>query len=1030
MAGLCLLTEAIVWAGEVCMEAEDFKIESGWKVISGYEGYFPAEPNIWSGNRLKAESGPGTAQAKLEILVPQDGEYNLWVRYESPFGFDIPFRVRIVQNGKEKISAVFGRKDDVKYFPGRGWLVQGPWYYHNTDYVYQKVTCKLGAGPATVVLEKSPATSREAARIIDLLYLTSDLTLTDFKNEWAWPRGGTGSPILSRFRKPVYFKIRVPSTATAPALLKIESRFWGVGYFHGPRETYYFTKDGITTTNPPDNIFLPPGSETGWQEIRLLSSYPAHIFAVTNQPVELVVTRNPAKEKPVVLPLKPSSEDKKNSKGWLSEYYTRAKTQIVVDTGHTVYAENILKGKSAVLLSDYLNELLRKVREYRVEGTHPKLLGLLSAFPIRIGDFDMRELVAATGLTGQYMQSSPEVYGPDGARFGFNQNQGYISLQNLHISLRGLGRYCYEGDYTKLKEIYQNRYQELKANGLGGLAQTIKLIEEAGPPPLSTLRTWDKINEQFRQYLKEQGAPISDVLGTETEKDPALYYHSTYFRTLLFARNCAGATKLVEEIFPAGSRTHSGSFLPSIGANPVLYHGIDPFLLFSERGVTAYSSEISWGMNTPDYIGPEVESYEGAIGRALAKYYDCPMGAYVISDPARGYRPDIVGLTAYSLAANGFTFWNYYTMHFPEGCSIIGYPEMFKAIKRINYRLGVVEDKLIAARVVPADTALGWSLTTDIWDIRDGEVEPFYLSPGNTIYAGERTYLYLLLRHLGQRVDILSEADLTAGYLDKYKTYILIGDHLRPEAAAAIREWVRKGGTLISVAGGGLFDHYDRPLETLKEVFGIKNASLVKKAVTLRPKMELLHAVPLDTLTLNGAVLPVLGYRQAFTTAAGQPLGWYANGEIGAVANVYGRGKSLIIGTLPGTAYLYKAFPLVPYGRGGEDLSEYNYPRYNQQVFQTMRLLLGSYLPVPSLHTSEPLVEAQLLKNKESGALYISLVNYSGRKVSGCEVMLDTKFLGGIKGAESPYQKVVTVRKDDVLKVRLNMDKFDFLILK
>jgi len=1030
VAGLCLSMKAIVWAGEVCMEAEDFNVESGWKVISGYEGYFPAEPNVWSANRLKADPGKVAARAKLEIAVPKAGEYNLWVRYESPFGFDVPFRVRIVQNGKEKISAIFGRKDDVKCFPGRGWLVQGPWYYHNTDYVYQKVGCRLEAGPATVVLEKTTASSPEAARVIDLLYLTDDLTLTDFKNEWAWPRGGVGSPILSKFRKPVYFKIRVPATAKGPVLVQIESRFWGVGYFHGPRETYYFTKDGVTTIKPADNLLLSPGSETGWQEIKLLSCYPAHIFAVTNQPVELMVTRNPSKEKPVVLPLKPSSEDRDNN-GRPSEYHTRAITQIVVDTGHTAYTENILKGKPAVLLSDYLNELLTEIQQYRVEGRRPKLLGLLSAFPIRIGDFDMRELVKSTGLTSQYMQSSPEVYGPDGAKFGFNQSRGYISLQNLHISIRGLGRNCYEGDYTRLKEIYQKRYQELKADGLGNLPQTIKLIEEAGPPPLTTLRTWDKINEQFRQYLKsQQDPPISDVLGTETEKDPALYYHSTYFRSLLFARNCAGATKLVEEIFPAGSRTHSGSFLPSIGANPVLYHGIDPFLLFSERGVTAYSSEISWGMNTPDYIGPEVESYEGAIGRALAKYYDCPMGAYVISDPARGYHPDLVELTAYSLAANGFTFWNYYTMFYPEGCSIIGYPEMLKAIKRINYRLGVVEDKLVAARVAPADTAIGWSLTTDIWDIRHGKVEPDYLSPGNTIYAGERTYLYILLRHLGHRVDILGESDLTSGYLNKYKTYILVGDHLRPEAAAAIREWVRNGGTLVSVAGGGLFDHYDRPLETLKEVFGIKSASLEKKALTLRPKLELLHTVPIDTLTLNGNVMPVLGYRQTFITSTGQPVGWYDSGEIGAVANNYGKGKALIIGTLPGTAYLYKAFPLLPYGRGGEDLSEYNYPGYNQQVFQTISQALNSYLPVSPLRTSEPLVEAQLLQNKETGDWYISLVNYSGKKVHGCEVILDTKVLGGITGAESPYQKVIMVQKGDILKVQLNMEKFDFLILK
>jgi hypothetical protein len=80
-------------AAEICIEAEDFNVISGWKIIKDFEVYFSSLPATWSGNRIKTETHIPQALATKKIVVPENGQYNPSVRYESEAGFNSLFTI-------------------------------------------------------------------------------------------------------------------------------------------------------------------------------------------------------------------------------------------------------------------------------------------------------------------------------------------------------------------------------------------------------------------------------------------------------------------------------------------------------------------------------------------------------------------------------------------------------------------------------------------------------------------------------------------------------------------------------------------------------------------------------------------------------------------------------------------------------------------------------------------------------------------------------------------------------------------------
>lgn len=1004
LIAVLLISAGIAMCFELPIDAEKFDYLKGWKIMPG--GYFSGQPNIWSLNVIIGDEKDTPAIARKDIEIPATGKYNLWVRYESCYGFGSVFSISVVQNKKLVAKQTFGRIEDEKYFPfGKGYTKQYPWYWHNTDFVYQGMTVELEKGNAQIIISKDKNQKPAAKRVIDLVYLTDDLTIVP-GNDWNW-RGKNEPPIISRFKTPIYVRI---TAIEGSSEVNAKTSLYLMGYYKGPQDTYYALNGNLSEQKPKTKQVLSAGETTGWQKIMVSTVMPAELTFTKKGEGKIIAEIATEKEQNIVK--KVELKDREEA------------VSVIVAIGKKRYEEGLLGKNKALTVEEILQRQKQILDNYKLSGSPAKKLflcfGLLGPRYLK----EQFELALACGANAAAYRSHSEIFGINPTLKGFDTDTGALTVHNAHMT-----KACYEGDFSALEARYKKLAEDMEKTLGRKIPYRIKLIEEAGPPSFETLMSYKGIKQRYQDYLKSEGLTLEQV-----EKDTDIaFYHQHRFRSLVFAQLNAKATELIEKYFPAGTKTNSGSIFPSTGGFSTLDRGDDPFLLFKERGVTEFSSEISWGWGgSPDYIGPQVQSYEAALARSLSKYHNCPMGSYLIADGNRGYTGDYVELASYPMYTQDFKWLHYYYFGWISECTFIGCPDVLKGIKRTSYNLGKVEDEILNSKIVPASIAIGWSSSTDIWDL--AVKDEIQYGTGNCIYPQERLNLYLILRHLSFPCDIVSEEDIEEGYLDRYKAFIWVGDHIKKQAAEKLRSWVEKGGILISVAGGGFFDHYNKPLETLLPVYGVKSSHLEKKAIALRPKLELLHEKSLDKVSFKmpggkEITFDIYGYRQSFQPDTGKVIARYQNGEVACVENNFGKGKSIIMGFLPGPTYFKPAIPLKPYGRGGiDELSQFVPTVFKKDVPDIFGYLLSDInRPVIS---SEPLVEP--IVRKSDYGYVIPLINYTGKKLNKLILTLNIKDLNNIEKIESLFSKISSVKKvAGVYQIELiNIGKFDCVKIK
>src|ERR1043166_7051096 len=262
-----------VLAPAVAVEAEDFTIGNGWRVVRNGQGNYMVDiigfQHI-SGERLLGTDSNATASAFADITVPQASDYRLWVRYEYPPFSDTRFNVAVQQGGKEILSAPMGAKDNPRYAFGETARPQYDPAWGPEGLVEEVVTVRgLQAGPARIflrVIGQPQVPGRAANRNIDLVYLTAD-------TEDAWiaemRKRANLYPILEAFREtrgPRY-EVKFTNCGGKPATFTVNHTY--------NRIPWYVNEGQVAKA-------IATGADSGWIPLRLQDTAHYHLITFTS----------------------------------------------------------------------------------------------------------------------------------------------------------------------------------------------------------------------------------------------------------------------------------------------------------------------------------------------------------------------------------------------------------------------------------------------------------------------------------------------------------------------------------------------------------------------------------------------------------------------------------------------------------------------------------------------------------------------------------------------------------------------------
>ncbi|RPD47692.1 hypothetical protein DNI29_09595 [Hymenobacter sediminis] len=431
----------------------------------------------------------------------------------------------------------------------------------------------------------------------------------------------------------------------------------------------------------------------------------------------------------------------------------------------------------------------------------------------------------------------------------------------------------------------------------------------------------------------------------------------------------------------------------SQGNSPNAAMGQHDWLEFGRaRGTTAIATEDWFG----DDMAPQWSFYASRL-RAAAELGGVGMGALVIPRVA-GQRPAGMAQKLLALVGNGaktiqfFTYGPEYA--FPGNCYSENLP-VFKPLATGMRLVGKAEDLLYPGRAKVSPVAILTPQSSPLWDLEEHVTPPRiidvtnpYMDAGRMAYMVEMHSLFLALQHSAVPVRFVDEQKLTDPDFQATKVLYLTAPDLPAESAAAVLEWVRKGGTLVTVAGAAGFDRYHQPLPTLLQAAGIAPAAPVRM-----PAFQYADATRNGQLQAATA-LPVFGEREKLTLLPGaapaRPLARFSDGTPALTERVLGRGRILRFACYPGLSYRHSAA-----GNTGGLPSGFD-AGWRQLIVQPVRDARAE-LPV---RVTQPLVEAPALYSPAGVA--VTLLNWRGTAAQSVDVSVAT---------DRPVRRVVSAQR-------------------
>ena len=853
-----LLVPAFSMAETVFVEAEDFAVSEsgGWKVVDCRTAS--------SARGLHGSSGDPAGVARKTVALETGGQYRIWVRYQYPGGLDSrrgPFDLSVSAAGKVLSTHSFDLKavPDVRNF--------------NCTWDYFDVDLPVGA----IGLELSKHRQKNCggySRTVDCVLLTNDLKMT---------------PTHTDFGPQTYLRVTIGEVADAPVYVHIFTdhfrRPWG-GHYNLSKAG---TGKGLRPAKDTDR--LQAGEQTPWCNITpMLYQDSGAILNMT--------LRHAYYDRPEQMKAK-------------FEFATAPNAASIV---RTLDVEAKPNGVVVVMPPDLTTELNRsrfgrdldfseKTGKLADATDWPTIGKKPSLFPFFV---TVSRLDDSSGFDQSVIDRELKTLD----YFGFSNWTRTVLKSRIWKMIDN--SYC-RPDITAITNGAAARASELIADGKAPKDVVFyQLADEPGGHSLEFMAADAAYQTNFVVWLKgmnltptelgmKDWANVRTVLATERVAFPELYYYSQRFRTRALGDFMALQRRALETAcggsFPVNANFSDG---PTYSAN-FYSQGVDYFDLLDNDGQNSISGE-DWANGSSSY---QCGAYNVDLMRCAARERGQLVSHLLVAYAGR--RPFDIKLKAAGNVARGvkilrsFCYGLYWGSHEggPSWKSSLwqNKPDVWRPHAELVREIGGVEEMLMPAMPPPAEVAILYSSSSDIWTVDE-----------NHAYGFNRMHTWMALTHAQIPVDFLSEAQVARGALAGYRVCYLDGPNLTRAAATKLAAWVNAGGTLVVSAGAGARDEYNRPFTTVESLLPATRETLSTLQSFAGPGRSLKNLNVKEAVTAGETKMNVLSVSQALTSKSGATIrGTFNDNKPAWIDGSVGNGRVHCLGFLPALDYIREA---------------------------------------------------------------------------------------------------------------------------
>jgi hypothetical protein len=865
-------------AETVFVEAETFRASSaGWDVT------FNDQTQRASRTRtLWGADGPGDAVATKTVQLHTGGRYRVWVRYQQVATWRGPFELALNSGGQRLAAKVF----DTVVVPG----------VEDWEYTWQSLEAELPAGEVTLSLAKHEHKNCVGyVRHVDCLLLTTDDKRVPDHVPYG-PQTLVRVTLGAGYDRPVYLHVFAD-------------------HYRSPWYAHYAIGGGgiVSALAPPAEQMLRSGDVTPWCNLT------PTVYQDSGTALNLSV-RYAYWERAPRLRVKlefaqaagTTAHDTSGAPGVAPGEGPGAPAPSGIDIVKTFDIDAQPNGAVIVVPPDLASPgnlaWLRRDADFAAEvgrradafawpkhGQKPvRIPFLVSA---NIGGYELP-------VDAAVMQREQKTLD----YFGFNGAYDRILHGLWHMKQDS---YC-RPDIDLMRERVKQDVEAFRKSGrrLEDVAACVLMDEPAGQPAAFAAKN-EAYRERFRVWLRSKSLQPADLLvaswddvrpiaESERAAFPALHYFTQLFRTRALGDFMVEQRRIIEEAY--------GQALPTVVnfSDGAVYHanfcgqGVDYFELLDADDQNAIWGE-DWSNNSSTY---QCAAFNVALMQAAAHKRCQTIGHYLIAHAGRTAWD--IKTKATGETARGVRIW----MNYCYGPVWSGHeggppwrthvwqakPELWSANAEITREIGAVEDWLLTAQPAPAEVALLYSSSSDVWAM------------DNFAYGFDRMHTWLALTHAQIPVTILPERELER--LAACRVCYLSGPNLTRDAAAKLRAWVEAGGTLWLTAGAASRDEYNRPLDTIASLLPVERGELASLEPYQSAGRFLNHLGRRDTVQWEDQELEVLSVKQPLNprgTPSPETVATFQDGQPAVVAGRAGRGRVLVLGFLPALSYIKAA---------------------------------------------------------------------------------------------------------------------------